>query len=185
MTPKEIDDEAARPRAPAFTLTPFQELNGRGLAAIHRLYLRDLSAVGALMGDIRAGLAQPGELAPAVRGMPMAQNLRLFGTACGASCRAITTHHQIEDFHLYPQLEVQGNDALNAVLFRLRQEHRGLEHLIEVLAEAADELALDPEPAQFDACAEGFAALDRAVRSHFRYEEDEIGPALGYYEVRV
>ncbi|PAU98058.1 hemerythrin domain-containing protein [Paracoccus salipaludis] len=185
MTPEEIEDEAARPRAPAFTLTPFQELNGRGLAAIHRWYLRDLSAVGALMGDIRAGLKQPGELAPAVRGMPMAQNLRLFGTACGASCKAITTHHQIEDFHLYPQLEVQGNEGLNAVLARLRAEHRGLEHLIEVLAEAADELALDPAPARFDACAQGFAALDRAVRSHFRYEEDEIGPALGFYEVQV
>ena len=115
----------------------------------------------------------------------MAQNLRLFGTACGASCKAITTHHQIEDFHLYPQLEVQGNEGLNAVLARLRAEHRGLEHLIEVLAEAADELALDPAPARFDACAQGFAALDRAVRSHFRYEEDEIGPALGFYEVQV
>ncbi|MBB1492418.1 hemerythrin domain-containing protein [Paracoccus sp. MC1854] len=185
MTPEEIADDVARPRAPGFTLDPFQELNGRGLAAIHRLYLRDLSAVGALMGDIRAGLRQPGELAPAVRGMPMAQNLRLFGTACGASCRAITTHHQIKDFHLYPQLEVQGNEVLNAVLFRLRQEHRGLEHLIEVLAEAADALATDPSPARFDACAERFAALDRAVRSHFRYEEDEIGPAIGYYGVRV
>ena len=107
MTPEEIEDEAARPRAPAFTLSPFQELNGRGLAAIHRWYLRDLSAVGALMGDIRAGLRQP------------------------------------------------------------------------------DELALDPAPVRFEACAQGFAALDRAVRSHFRYEEAEIGPALGYYEVQV
>jgi len=185
VTPEEIDDEAARPRAPAFTLTPFQELNGRGLAAIHRWYLRDLSAIAALMGDIRVGLAQPDELAPAVRGMPMAQNLAVFGTACGASCRAITTHHQIEDFHLYPQLEVQGNEGLNAVLFRLRQEHRGLEHLIEVLAQAADELASNPNPAQFDTCAREFSALDRAVRSHFRYEEDEIGPALGHYEVQV
>lgn len=185
MTPEEIDDEAARPRAPAFTLSPFQELNGRGLAAIHRWYLRDLSAIAALMGDIRAGLKQPGELAPAVRGMPMAQNLRLFGTACGASCQAITTHHQIEDFHLYPRLEAEENEGLNAVLARLRQEHRGLEHLIEVLAEAADALATDPSPARFDVCAQGFAALDRAVRSHFRYEEDEIGPALGYYEVQV
>jgi len=185
MPRKKIDAEAARPRAPAFTLPPFRKLSGRGRAAIHRLYLRDLSAVGALMGDIRAGLRRPGELAPAVRGMPMAQNLALFGTACGASCRAITTHHQIEDFHLYPQLEVQENEGLNAVLARLRAEHRGLEHLIEVLAEAADALALDPAPARFDACAQGFAALDRAVRSHFRYEENEIGPALGYYEVQV
>ena len=36
MTPDEIEDDAARPRAPEFTLTPFQELNGKGLAAIHR-----------------------------------------------------------------------------------------------------------------------------------------------------
>lgn len=185
MTPAEIEDDAARPRAPEFVLTPFQELNGKGLAAIHRWYLRDLSAVGALMGEIRAGLAQPGELAPAVRGMPMARNLALFGTACGQQCRAITTHHQIEDFHLYPALERQRNPGLNAVLTRLRAEHRGLEGLIETLAVDADALAEDPAPARFDACAAGFAALDRAVRSHFRYEEDELGPALGYYEIRV
>ena len=54
-----IDDPDARPRAPEFALDPLQELNGKGLAAIHRWYLRDLGAVGALMGDIRAGLAAP------------------------------------------------------------------------------------------------------------------------------
>ena len=46
-------------------------------------------------------------------------------------------------------------------------------------------LAVDPEAGNFDACERHFAALDAAVRSHFRYEEDSIGPALGYYEVRV
>ena len=185
MTAGAIDDETARPQPPDFTLDPFQELNGKGLAAIHRWYLRDLSAVGALMGDIRAGLARPGELAPAVRGMPMARNLALFGTACGQQCLAITNHHQIEDAWIYPQLEVQGNVALNAVLTRLREEHRMLHDLIEDLASAADALAADPVAAQFDACAQGFAALDRAVRSHFRYEEDSIGPALGFYAVQV
>lgn len=180
-----IDDPDARPRAPEFALDPLQELNGKGLAAIHRWYLRDLGAVGALMGDIRAGLAAPGDLAPAVRGMPMAQNLALFGTACGQQCLALTNHHQIEDGWLYPQLEVQGNAPLNAVLTRLRAEHRMLHGLIEDLAGAADALAVDPEAGNFDACARHFAALDAAVRSHFRYEEDSIGPALGYYEVRV
>ena len=180
-----IDDPAARPPAPALTLDPMQELHGKGLATIHRWYLRDLSAVGALMADIRAGLAQPGELAPAVRGMPMAQNLALFGTACGQQCIAITNHHQIEDGWLYPQLAAHGNAALDAVLARLRAEHRALEALIEALAVAADALAADPAPAQFDACATRFAELDRAVRSHFRYEEDSIGPAIGFYNVPI
>ena len=181
----EIDDPAARPAAPSFDLDPMQELNGKGLAAIHRWYLRDMSAVAALMGDIRAGLADPAQLAPAVRGMPMARNLALFGTACGQQCLAITNHHQIEDGYLYPQLERQGNAALNAVLTRLRQEHRMLHDLIETLADAADRLAERPEPANFSACAEAFVQLDRAVRSHFRYEEDSIGPALGHYGVQL
>lgn len=185
MTGDDIDDDAARPKAPAFDLNPMQELHGKGLAAIHRWYLRDLSAVGALMADIRAGLAQPGDLAPAVRGMPMAQNLALFGTACGQQCLAITNHHQIEDGWLYPQLEAHENAALNEVLARLRDEHQSLHALIETLAETADALAGDPAPQNFAACAAGFAALDRAVRSHFRYEEDSIGPAIGFYEVPV
>ena len=185
MTSGAIDDPGARPLAPGFTLTPFQELNGKGLGAIHRLYLRDMAAVGRLMGDIRAGLADPAALAPAVRAMPMAQNLALFGTACGAQCRAITTHHQIEDGYLYPQLEMHGDAALNAVLTRLRDEHRMLHAMIDTLAQAADALASDPVPSNFAACATGFAALDAAVRSHFRYEEDQIGPAIGFYEVPV
>ena len=181
----EIDDPAARPAAPVFDLDPMQELHGKGLATIHRWYRRDLSAVGALMEDIRNGLAAPADLAPAVRGMPMARNLELFGTACGQQCLAITNHHQIEDGWLYPQLEAKGNDPLNAVLTRLREEHQMLHGLIETLAAAADRLAADPAPANFVACAQDFDALDRAVRSHFRYEEDSIGPAIGFYEVPV
>lgn len=180
-----IDDPEARPLPPAFDLDPFQQLNGRGLAVIHRWYLRDLSAVGALMGDIRAGLASADGLAAAVRGMPMAQNLELFGTACGVSCKAITTHHQIEDHHLYPQLGARQNPALDVVLARLRQEHRLLEDLIEDLAAAAEALEAGGDPAAFDRCAAAFAALDSAVRSHFRYEEDAIGPALGFYGIKV
>ena len=180
-----FDDPAQRPAAPPFELDPMQELHGKGLARIHRWYLRDLSAVGRLMGDIRSGLAKPGDLAPAVRSMPMAQNLALFGTACGQQCLVITNHHQIEDGWLYPQLEAHRNTALNAVLARLRDEHKVLHGLIEVLAEAADRLSADPAADNFAACAEGFTALDAAVRSHFRYEEDSIGPAIGFYEVPV
>ena len=60
-----------------------------------------------------------------------------------------------------------------------------LHWLLDTLAQAADALASDPVPGNFAACATGFAALDAAVRSHFRYEEDQIGPAIGFYEVPV
>lgn len=186
LTPEDLRDDSARPRAPSFQgLTPLQELNGRGLALIHRWYLRDLSAVGQLMADIRDGLADPASLAPLVRDMPIAQNLRRFGTACGEQCRALTSHHQIEDGHLYPQLERHGNNPLNAVLIRLRAEHGVIHDLIIDLWDAAAALADEPGRDRFDACAAAFVALDRAVRSHFRYEETELAPALGFYDVRV
>ena len=98
LTPEDVVEGRGRPEPPEIPgLTPMQALDGRGLAAIHRMYLRDLSGIEALMGDIRAGLREAGALAPAVRGLPMAQNLRVFGTACGQACAALTNHHMIED----------------------------------------------------------------------------------------
>ncbi|HRO15845.1 MAG TPA: hemerythrin domain-containing protein, partial [Paracoccus sp. (in: a-proteobacteria)] len=150
---------------------------------IHRWYLRDLSAVARLMDGIAAGDSDPAALAPAVRGMTLAENLRLAGTVCGVQCMALTNHHQIEDSFLYPALERHGNARLNAVLARLRDEHVAIHDLIGTLADHAEKLAESMDAAQFEACATAFAALDRAVRNHFRYEEDEIGPAIGFFDV--
>lgn len=174
-----------RPEAPELTLTPLQELDGRGLAAIHRWYLRDITAIRHLMDEIAAGLADPARLAPAVRGMPIAQNLRLFGTACGRECQVLTTHHQIEDQHLFPALSRHADAGLQAVLDRLAAEHLVIHDLIEALAGAADRLAAAAAPDAFPACAEAFARLEAVVRSHFRYEETQIGPALGFHGIRV
>lgn len=174
-----------RPQAPELTLTPLQELDGRGLAAIHRWYLRDITGIRHLMDEIAAGLADPAQLAPTVRGMPMAQNLRLFGTACGQECQALTTHHQIEDQHLFPALSRHADAGLQAVLDRLMAEHGVLHDLIEALAEAAERLADSAAPDAFPACAEAHARLESAVRSHFGYEETQIGPALGFHGIRV
>ena len=174
-----------RPEAPALTLTPMQDLNGRGLAAIHRWHLGQVSAISRLMDEIAAGLADPARLAPAVRGLPMAHNLRLFGTACGQECRALATHHGIEDQYLFPSLSHHASPALQAVLDRLAAEHLVLHDLIEALAAAADRLADAASPDAFPDCAKAFATLESAIRSHFGYEETQIGPALGFYEIRV
>ena len=50
---------------------------------------------------------------------------------------------------------------------------------------AADRLAWEADAAAFPACAAAFGRLEAAVRSHFGYEEGEIGPALGFHGIRV
>ncbi|MRX50570.1 hypothetical protein GI374_08955 [Paracoccus sp. S-4012] len=174
-----------RPEPPAIEgLTPLQELDGRGLAAIHRLYLRDLRGIEVLMNDIRAGLAHPAELAPAVRGMPMAENLRLFGTACGAACRALTNHHMLEDMWLFPEVaeRAEGHGPLVA---RLKAEHEVIEAGIEALAVAAERLAEAAVAEHFADCARLYARLLAVVRSHFGYEETRLAPAMGAHGIRV
>lgn len=185
LTEDEVIAGRDRPEPPAIEgLTPLQSLEGRGLAAIHRLYLRDLGGIEALMGDIRAGLKAPDALAPAVRGLPMAQNLRQFGTACGQACTALTTHHLIEDRWLFPAVaaEAEGHDEL---IVRLMAEHEVIAAGMEALAEAADALATAPGPDRFAACAERFARLMAVVRSHFGYEETRLAPALGAHGISV
>ena len=186
LTPGAVVAGTGRPEPPVLAgLTPLQALDGRGLEAIHRLYLRDLRAVGALMGDIRAGLADPAALAPAIRGMPMAENLALFGTACGAQCRALTVHHRLEDEGLFPAVAAAAGVSFAPLLARLAAEHRVIHDLIEDLAAAAAALAADTRPALFDACAQAFDRLDAVVRSHFRYEETRLAAPLGYYGIGV
>lgn len=185
LTEDDVIEGRGRPEPPVIEgLTPLQELDGRGLAAIHRLYLRDLGGIEALMGDIRAGRKAPEALAPAVRGLPMAQNLRTFGTACGQACAALTNHHLIEDRWLFPAVAgaAEGHGPLIA---RLLAEHEVLAEGIEALAEAAEALARSPEPAGFEACAERYARLMAVVRSHFRYEETRLAPAMGAHGIRV
>lgn len=185
LDPAAVVTGAGRPEAPPLTLTPLQELDGRGLAAIHRWHTREVTAIARLMDEIAAGLADPARLAPAVRGMPMAQNLRLFGTACGHECRALSVHHQIEDRSLFPALSHYADAGLQAVLDRLAAEHLVIHDLIEALADAADRLAEAASAEAFPDCAAAFARLEAAVRSHFGYEEAQIGPALGFHGIRV
>lgn len=171
-----------RPEPPDVgALTPQQAQDGRHLEAIHRLYLRDLSQIEVLMEDIRAGRADPATLAPAIRGMPMARNLRIFGTACDQACQALTIHHMIEDRSLFPQIAAQAQDH-RPVIERLLAEHEVLAEGIEALAVAAEWLAREgdnSDGAGFDTCAERFAAVMAMVRSHFRYEETRLAPVMG------
>ena len=186
MTLDELEDETQRPKAPPVeNLTPEQQALAGRLAAIHRMYRMELSHIARLMETIRAGLEQPGALAPAVSGMKLAENLALFGTVCGRECGVIASHHDIEEQYLFPPLALDPQPELRAVIRRLTEEHGLIHSLLVDLADAARRLARAPDEAGFEACAEAFQRLDRAIRSHFGYEETELGPVLGQRGVAI
>lgn len=186
MTPEDIDDAAARPAPPPYpAITAGQRAHGRRLAAIHDMYRAELQAVAGLLAAIRAETEAPGALVQAVGGLQLTRNFRLFGTACGRDCALLQNHHDIEEGWMFPVLEERGGAPLAPVIARLRAEHKVIHRLIEDLHDAAAALRDAPSVEAFEDCAQRFGDLDRAIRSHFGYEETALEEPLGALGVPI
>jgi iron-sulfur cluster repair protein YtfE (RIC family) len=186
MTPEELEDEAARPAPVRFAgISRAERAHGRRLAAIHDMYRAELEGVARLMKAIRKQTAAPGALAPALAGTALARNLAQFGTACGRDCALLQNHHDIEEQWMFPAIAARGGRPLAPVIARLKAEHKVIHRLIDELHDAAAALRSDPGPERFDTCAACFAALNRAIRSHFGYEERALEEPIGALHVPI
>lgn len=186
MTPEELEDDAARPLGPRYpAISSAERAHGRRLAAIHDMYRAEMDAVAELLSAIRSKTALPDGLAQAVDGMKLADNFRVFGTACGRDCALLQNHHDIEENWMFPAIAARGGGPLAPVIARLRAEHTVIHALIEALREAAGQLASRPDAAGFETCAARFAELDRAIRSHFGYEERVLEEPIGALRIPI
>ncbi|MEM6609579.1 MAG: hemerythrin domain-containing protein [Pseudomonadota bacterium] len=175
-------DEARRPLAPKLeNVTEAQRSRGRSLAAIHRSHLRDIARIAMIIARIRAGDDPPDRLMQVILDADMMQNYQAFGTLCGQECRVLTFHHDAEEHHLFPELEAKAPVGIQAVIAKLRAEHKVVHAYLERLTEAAATLIKTPSDANFDATSAVFEELEAVVRSHFRYEETELEEAIGVF----
>lgn len=176
-------DEAGRPAAPAIeNVGPHARAQGRHLAAIHRMHLRDIHAARNLLAQIEAGAAGAQDLVAAVPNMAMTQNYRAFGNLCGRECMILNAHHDIEEHHMFPSLERGGNAGINAVVEKLRAEHLVVHALLEQVYEAAVALVTELSEDSFAEARAVFEQLEAVVKSHFRYEETELEEAIGAFD---
>lgn len=186
MTPQELEDEAARPRAPDYPgLSPVQRARGQRLALIHDMYRGEMATVAELLTRIEAGQDRSAKLAGAIEGMNLTRNLSMFGTVCGRECVVLQDHHNIEEQWMFPALMDRADPLLRRVIDRLVAEHQVIHDLIGALREAAIALLHEGTADQFAECATRFRALDRAIRSHFGYEESELADALAAHDIRL
>ena len=186
MTDPDLDalqiDPTTRPKAPKLgPVTDAQRAQGRHLAAIHQMHLRDLVQVHRLLDQVEAGATDPSALPERIRGLEMAENYRLAGSLCGRECYVLTMHHDIEEAQMFPHLASRGNAGLARVVERLREEHKAVHALLERLAVQAEALIDAPCPAALAPLRATYARLEEVVRSHFGYEESELEEALGLY----
>lgn len=177
-------DETARPKAPRIEgVTWQQRMHGRRLAMIHELHLGQMADVRRMMEQVAAGEADADGLDAALSAMEMRRNYRAFGNLCGHECQMLTFHHTGEDRMLFPLLMQKGSDGLRKVIERLAAEHEVIHHLIERMEEAASAATADPGADSFKRLRAAFEELERMVKSHFGYEQEELEEALGYLEI--
>ncbi|WP_158555141.1 hemerythrin domain-containing protein [Fulvimarina endophytica] len=179
-------DDRTRPKGPTYEgLDAVQARHGEVLAHIHASHLRELTKVTRTMAEVEAGERDLPALSAAVETLPMAEAYRSFGTLCGRECALLTFHHDAEEQHVFPALRRRAPEGLIAVLDRLAAEHVIIHEHIDALAEAARSVVNEPGPQAFARCRDALTALERLVRSHFRYEEGELAGPIGFYGVPV
>ena len=181
----ELPDGPSRPTGPRFeNLTPQQRLPGRHLAMIHGHFRGNMQVLRDLLGKAEAGELTAGELMAEAEAMPMMENYRRFGALCGQHCQIIEMHHSIEDQAIFPELSGK-SAAFKAVVDQLIAEHEVVHAFLVKLVGELSALIENPSPEQFASAREVYEALEKLLLSHFRYEETEIGDALGYYGIGV
>ena len=175
-------DHGMRPKMPPLPAAQdHHRQKGRHLAAIHRMYLREMTQIGQFLDDIDAGRAAPAGLVNAIGGAKLVRNMQLFGTLCGRECQVLTFHHNAEEDMIFPQLNAQQIPALTQVVERLKTEHLVVHELLIRLDDAAQNLAADQTAEHYETARAIYKQLFAVVRSHFGYEETELQEALGLY----
>lgn len=180
-----IPDDSTRPKAPDFGPLSEQEKQPlRHLRAIHEHHRRNMRMMRTLLEGVRKGDTSASEFHAQIKDNPIFQNYQIFGNLCGQHCQMVNGHHQIEDMHMFPALEGR-MAALDKVVKRLREEHEVVHALLVQLSDEAAKLIDDPSDEQFERTVEAHEKLEKLLLSHFGYEEAEVGPALGHYNLMV
>ncbi|AEQ50622.1 hemerythrin domain-containing protein [Pelagibacterium halotolerans] len=178
-------DDATRPRAPKLeNLTPQQRAPGQHLKLIHDHLRENVKVLRTMIDDVMAGEKTAEEVEAEAEALTMVSNYRQFGNLCGQHCQTVHMHHSIEDAHIFPALSEKG-EAWKKVTDRLQAEHEIVHNLLVKLIAALNALVREPNAANFASATEINDALERVLLSHLGYEEDEIGDALGYFQIGV
>lgn len=173
-------DEASRPKAAAIRgATSMHREQGRRLGLFHRRHLDELAAVRSALNRLVAGTGTVEALSEGIASMSMIENYRDFGNLCGSQCLLLQMHHDIEESSMYPIL---GQDAgLRPVLERLSKEHETVNALLDRIQGTLGSIAANPSREAILALREIYDVLEKVIASHFRYEENELAEAIGFY----
>ncbi len=168
-------DEAARPTGPAPEpgrgYTPAGQAGAQDLIHVHNALRDELSQIYDVIGQVAAGLMDPGAARSQINQMTIRQNKWTLGGFCESYCRIVTVHHTLEDQALFPHLR-RADPRLGPVVDRLSEEHHIIHDVLDRVDRALVAFVSGPDgPAALRA---EVNLLSDTLLSHLAYEEREL-----------
>jgi hypothetical protein len=176
--------EAERPHVSRPDGTAAGNPNGTGnhLVQIHDHLRAEMRQVRDVVAQVASGQRHAAEARSVINDLVMRQNFWTLGSFCASYCRVLTTHHTIEDEHMFPEL-VGRQDSLAPVVRQLEREHEVIAEVLTALDAAL--VALMDDDSQLKAVQDHVDLLDRILTSHLNYEEGELVEPLNRLNMRV
>lgn len=176
----EADLTAQRPDAiQGLELTPEQHARGDHLRQVHDMYRAELDFLVRVTQQVEEGVAQVADIRQALHDLSLRRELDQYGSICGRFCQAVTVHHTIEDQRLFPSVR-ELDERYVPVVDQLEREHQEI-HRQLLAVDAAVVATLDGSGPLGDVI-DRVGDLERLLRSHFAYEEQQMFEPLGLIE---
>lgn len=179
-----MDDLTAnRPDAiQGLDLTADQHARGDHLRQVHDMYRAELDFLVRVTQQVEDGVARVADIRQALHDLSLRRELDQYGSICGRFCQAVTTHHTIEDQHMFPSVRAL-DDRYAPVVDQLEREHLEIHRLLLAI-DGAVVATLDGSGPLGDAL-DAVRNLEALLTSHFHYEEQQLLEPLALLDMPI
>jgi iron-sulfur cluster repair protein YtfE (RIC family) len=143
---------------------------------VHSLIRRDLDTVRVLAQRVASG-ADPQEVREEIAGLQTNSPLWKLRVNCLYYCRFVHSHHNAEDWLLFPALR-RSSPAMEPVVDKLEADHREVSGHLDEIEAACDALVRDDTAAARDRAVGSLNVLAELLLVHLAYEEEAVAPTL-------
>lgn len=161
-------------------------VTGRGnqelLLGIHNNLREEMGNLLDAVAQVSSGPTDIAAVRSQIQRLAMRQNFMSVGAFCSSYCRAVATHHTVEDLWVFPDLRTS-EPGLEAVLERLEAEHVSISGLLDELDQAL--VAMIGEPRRISDVQVAAERLSDSLLSHLAYEEEQLLGPIGRLAVQI
>jgi hypothetical protein len=144
------------------------------LSAIHKPLRADVALLRRIFEELTDNTDNASEIRKMLAGLSVAQVTWQLQSRCRIFCQGLSVHHMIEDAHMLPTMR-RNFPELSSVVARLRRDHEEVDHLINGVLAASEQLSVD-DAGTVHRLKDLMVTLADHLETHLDFEEESLFP---------